>query len=151
MEAVLRGNFSQGNQKGVKGKTTQEAMDHILVVLKESGWGKPSKPELVDLSSPWHSKFGSIQRKTCQQNTRRRSPPWSTRTTWTTPKRPYTAPKQSSSLEHSSLPCAQVNTCSQAAHPTTKLALSLSKTSASSRTKQNACTLTINSTSPTQS
>eukprot|EP00957_Ditylum_brightwellii_P018740 1408177-Ditylum_brightwellii.AAC.1 len=43
MEAVRCGNFSQGNQKGIKGDTAQEAMDHVCAVLKESGGGNPSK------------------------------------------------------------------------------------------------------------
>eukprot|EP00957_Ditylum_brightwellii_P039655 3000242-Ditylum_brightwellii.AAC.1 len=43
MEAVCHGDFSQGNQKGVKGDTAQEAVDHICAVLEESSWGNPSK------------------------------------------------------------------------------------------------------------
>eukprot|EP00957_Ditylum_brightwellii_P139179 10608079-Ditylum_brightwellii.AAC.1 len=43
MEAVCCDNVSQGNQKGVKGNTAQEAVDHVCAVLKESDWGNPSK------------------------------------------------------------------------------------------------------------
>eukprot|EP00957_Ditylum_brightwellii_P002563 196778-Ditylum_brightwellii.AAC.1 len=43
MEAVHRGDFSRGGMKAVKGTTAQEAIDHIYVVLEESGWGNPSK------------------------------------------------------------------------------------------------------------
>lgn len=43
MEAVCKGHFSRVGKEAVKGNTTQEAFNHICVVLEKSGWGNLSK------------------------------------------------------------------------------------------------------------